>query len=165
MKMQRACFLLGSNLGNRLGLISKALDRLRQDVGGNCKISGVYSTAPWGTHSPEEYLNVAISLDTQYSPEETMQIALQIERELGRIRTGVLNEPRPIDIDLVLFGDLILETEVVTVPHPRMHLRKFVLLPLSEIEPQMVNPVFKMTVAEMLAECPDTLPVDLFTHI
>ena len=94
-----------------------------------------------------------------------MQKALQIERELGRIRTGILNEPRSIDIDLVLFGAVTLNTEVVTVPHPRMHLRKFVLLPLSEIEPHMVNPVLQKTVGEMLAECTDTLPVEIFTHI
>lgn len=165
IKTQRACFLIGSNLGDRLVLISKAIGMLHQRLGDNIKVSGVYATAPWGTLSPEEYLNIAISLDTHYSPLETMQKALQIERELGRIRTGILNEPRSIDIDLVLFGAVTLNTEVVTVPHPRMHLRKFVLLPLSEIEPHMVNPVLQKTVGEMLAECTDNLPVEIFTHI
>jgi len=159
--MERVCLMLGSNLGDRISLINKAIKLIEENVGVNLKTSPVFLTAPWGTDNSLPYLNLALSLSTDKNAEAVLTQILSIEKELGRIRDGSLNAPRTIDIDIVFYGKQILNTENLTLPHPRMHLRRFVLQPLFEIEPDFIHPVLNLSVAELLKSCTDNLAVSL----
>lgn len=160
-KMERVCLMLGSNLGDRNYLISKAIVLIEEQVGVNLKTSSIFLTAPWGTNNPLPYLNLALSLSTDKNAEEVLNQIFSIEKELGRSRDGSLNAPRTIDIDIIFYGKQILNTAKLTLPHPRMHLRRFVLQPLSEIEPDFMHPVLNLSVAELLNNCNDNLAVSL----
>jgi 2-amino-4-hydroxy-6-hydroxymethyldihydropteridine diphosphokinase len=159
--MERVCLMLGSNLGDRISLINKAIKLIEETVGVNLKASPIFLTAPWGTDNSLPYLNLALSLSTDKNADEVLNLILSIEKGLGRSRDGSLNAPREIDIDIVFFGRQIIKTELLTIPHPRMHLRRFVLQPLSEIEPDFIHPVLKLTVAELLNNCNDNLAVSV----
>ena len=100
-------------------------------------------------------MNAVAELDTELSPEELLGASLEVERAMGRLRT-VKDGPRTIDVDLLLQGYLVRDTETLVLPHPRMHLRRFVLVPLCEIAPSVVHPLLGLTMSELLARCPDT---------
>lgn len=153
--------MLGSNLGDRIYLINKAIRLIGEEVGSVLGISSYYHTAPWGTDHPLPYINVAISLNTQQSPEKVLQTILSIEKVLGRTRNGDQNAPRSIDIDMIFYENLIINHKNLTVPHPRMHLRRFVLVPLNEIEPEYIHPVLGLTVKGLLDKCTDNLSVNI----
>ena len=155
------CLMLGSNLGDRIYLINKAIRLIGEEVGDILGISSYYHTAPWGTDHPLPYVNLALSLNTRLSPQEVLKTILSIEKALGRTRNGDLNAPRSIDIDIIFYDNLIINQENLTVPHPRMHLRRFVLVPLNEIESAYVHPILGLTVEEMLAGCTDKLSVNI----
>ena len=159
--MERVCLMLGSNLGDRILLINRAIVLIEEQIGVNLKTSSVFLTEPWGTDNALPYLNLALSLSTNKNAEEVLNLILSIEKELGRIRDGSLNAPRTIDIDIVFYGKQIFNTEKLTLPHPRMHLRRFVLQPLFEIEPDFIHPVLNLSVAELLESCNDNLAVNL----
>ena len=153
--------MLGSNLGDRISLINEAIRLIGEEVGDIQGISSYYHTAPWGTEHLQPYINLALSLNTQQSPEQVLETILSIERVLGRTRNSDQNAPRSIDIDIILYDNLIINQENLTVPHPRMHLRRFVLVPLSEIVPGYVHPIFGITVKELLDKCTDSLGVSI----
>ncbi|HLN53690.1 MAG TPA: 2-amino-4-hydroxy-6-hydroxymethyldihydropteridine diphosphokinase [Lentimicrobium sp.] len=154
--MGRAFLILGSNLGDRRTNINLAISEITLKVGKITAYSSVYETEAWGTNDPLPFLNQVISVETGLSPDDLLQKLLNIEQLLGRKRTGVLNQPRIIDIDILLFGDQIVKTESLTIPHERMHLRKFVLVPLAEIAPSEIHPLFKKSFTELLTECNDS---------
>jgi len=154
--------MLGSNLGDRIYLIDKAIDLIKYQIGSNIKTSSVYSTEPWGTQNPLPYLNAAISLMTSETVEVVLKKIMSIEKKLGRKRDGSLNAPRTIDIDIIFYENLIIKRKKLTIPHPRMHLRRFVLVPLNEIEPDFIHPEFKLSVGELLKNCPDDLSVNIY---
>lgn len=153
--------MLGSNLGDRIYLINKTIELINEQVGNILSVSSLYHTAPWGTEAPQSYLNVALSINTNQSPEEVLETILSIEKLLGRIRNSDRNAPRSIDIDIIFYDDLILNEKDLIIPHPRMHLRRFVLIPLCEIEPDFMHPAFNLTVSELLNTCKDNLGVEL----
>lgn len=159
------CLMLGSNLGDRICLINEAIRLIEDEVGDIIAISSYYQTAPWGTDHPLPYVNVALSLNTQLSPRQVLKTVLTIEKELGRTRSGDQNAPRSMDIDIILYDNLIINQKNLTVPHPRMHLRRFVLVPLSEIEPEYVHPVSGLTVKELLDKCTDKLSVNIINEV
>jgi 2-amino-4-hydroxy-6-hydroxymethyldihydropteridine diphosphokinase len=163
-EMERICLMLGSNLGDRIYLINKAIELIGEQVGVNLKTSAVFLTEPWGTDNALPYLNLALSLSTDKTAVDVLSLILSIEAELGRIRNGSLNAPRTIDIDIVFYGKHIVNTEKLILPHPRMHLRRFVLQPLSEIEPDFIHPVLNLSVAELLNNCTDNLAVNLLEY-
>jgi 2-amino-4-hydroxy-6-hydroxymethyldihydropteridine diphosphokinase len=115
-------------------------------------VSGFYETEPWGFESPNKFLNVAVRLETALSPFDLLAVTEQIERELGRTRTtdGASYRDRTIDIDILLYDDLILDSEKLTLPHPFMHCRLFVVQPLAEIAPRLRHPALKCSMAELL---------------
>ena len=136
--MVKAFLSLGSNMGDRLEYLSKAIDKIAEIQG--CNIlnkSRVYETEPWGYENQEAFLNLCISIETSLSPYELLESLQTIELELDRVRK-IHWGPRTIDIDILLFDDIICEDDKVTMPHPRMSERAFVLIPLYDIEKNLI---------------------------
>ncbi len=152
--MATAYLSLGSNLGDRLRLIQEAVAALTVEAGPVTALSSLYETEPWGFSSPHRFLNVALALETTLSPETLLAVTQHIERDLGRTHKSVDGRyaDRTIDIDLLFVGDAVLDTPALTLPHPRLHLRRFVLEPLCEIAPDLCHPLLRKSVSQLLAE-------------
>jgi 2-amino-4-hydroxy-6-hydroxymethyldihydropteridine diphosphokinase len=144
----RAYIGLGSNLGDRKATIRRALDELAQRTS-VVAVSSFRETEPWGFQEQPPFLNAAAAIETELPPRELLDALLSIERELGRVRDDVRYGPRSIDLDLLLYDELELDEPGLTVPHPRLHERRFALEPLAELEPALVVPG-RGTVSELL---------------
>jgi 2-amino-4-hydroxy-6-hydroxymethyldihydropteridine diphosphokinase len=143
---------LGSNIGDREAALRRAIELLNDRAGNVTAVSSLYDTEPVGYTEQPMFLNAAAKLETQLPPEKLMQTMLGIERELGRDRAASIPKgPRTIDLDLLMYDDLIVDTPQLTVPHPAMHQRRFVLEPLVEIAPDAFHPVLKRSAASLLA--------------
>lgn len=163
------CFSLGSNMGERLENLRQALVMLDHSLGKPMVVSSVYETEPWGVAHHESYLNMAVCYETTWPPEKIYTLISFIEKKLGRVRTVKTIEPRTIDIDTLFYDDQILKTENLTIPHPRIKDRKFVLEPLAEIMENFHDPETGLTIKELLLQCTDTCTVlktdlKLFSH-
>ena len=141
---------LGTNVGNKRRNMITAAALLAERVGDILALSGFYETEPWGFESENFFLIAAVKLKTSFSPLEVLQITQQIEKELGRTEksNGVYHD-RIIDIDILLYGDEVLQIPELTLPHPLMHERKFVMDPLAEIAPFVVHPVLKERIIDL----------------
>lgn len=149
-----AAIALGSNLESALGgreaNLREAVRRV-EALGEMRAVSSFYDTEPVGYVDQPRFLNGALLLATELPPEDLMRELLAIERAIGRDRTGAVPKgPRVIDLDLLLYGNVVIKTDDLTLPHPAMHEREFVLRPLTEIAPEMLHPVLGLTVSEML---------------
>lgn len=153
-----AYLLIGGNIGDRAAHLEQATSLIAGCCGSVVHRSPVYETAAWGNTQQAAFLNQALELYTTCLPEALMSQLLQIEERMGRIR-GERYGPRTIDIDILLFNNDIQSTPLLTLPHPEMHKRRFALQPLADIAPGVQHPVLKKSVADLLAECPDGLPV------
>lgn len=138
---------LGSNLDDRAANLRTAISKLAA-LGTVKAVSAFYDTEPVGLTAQPWFLNCALKLDTEKMPRQLITAILNLEQEMGRQRKQK-NGPRIIDIDILLFGTSVIETAGLTVPHPRMHERRFVLDPLAEIAPDVRHPVFKRTIREL----------------
>lgn len=143
---------LGSNVGDRAGQIGEAISRL-EATGSVVAVSSLYETEPVDLTDQPWFLNCAVALETTLLPKPLMAALLRIEREMGRQRTPKKG-PRTIDIDILLFDDVVMDSPEVTIPHPAMHQRRFVLEPMAEIAPNARHPVMKKTIRELLAALP-----------
>lgn len=153
MLPQTVYFSLGTNLGDREASLRSALLRLHSDACRIQRVSSVYETAPLYITNQPEFLNVVAEARTRLRPVRLLLRTAEIERTLGRRRT-VRNGPRTIDIDILFFGDLIMETPQLVIPHPRLVERRFVLEPLAELAPDLRHPVLRKSVRELLAAAP-----------
>jgi 2-amino-4-hydroxy-6-hydroxymethyldihydropteridine diphosphokinase len=153
---------LGTNLGDREAYLNKAIEFIRKSVGRIDSVSGIYETEPWGFQSENNFLNMVIKVHTDLKPAVLMKRLLLIEGQLGRIRDSRQYKSRTIDIDILLYSNLIINKSTLTVPHPLMQDRKFVLVPLCDIAPEMIHPVLKKTFATLLKECRDNRGVKKF---
>ena len=144
---------LGSNLGDRKTTLRTAIQRL-ETLGRIAGVSSLYETEPVGNLEQPSFLNAVIALDTALAPVDLLAALLGIERDLGRVRSFP-NAPRTLDLDLLLVDDAIIDTPDLTLPHPRLHERPFVLVPLAEIAPELVLPGSGKTLQELLHTLPD----------
>ncbi len=159
--MNSAYLLLGSNMGNSVEIVGLALAILEKECGHISKKSSLYETEPWGFESESNFLNIVVCIETERSALSLLSKIHETEQKLGRTRTNNQYTSRLIDIDILLFNDTIIESEILVIPHPRMHLRQFVLQPLSEIAGDFVHPVFLKSINQLLTECADTKNVVL----
>jgi 2-amino-4-hydroxy-6-hydroxymethyldihydropteridine diphosphokinase len=158
-KESLACFSLGSNLGDRVAYLERASLLLESKVGRLAYCSPMYESASWGYQSDLPYINSCLALYTKKEPLQLMEIALEIEKQMGRSRQGSGYADRVIDIDLLLVNDVIMDHPRLILPHPRMMERRFVLVPLNEILPEMRHPKSGQTISEILKSCPDQSPI------
>src|SRR5688572_5767559 len=149
---------LGSNLGDREANLSRGVRGLRARGLRITARSSVYETEPVGGPAQGADVNAVVQAETSLRPEEVLAACLDAERDAGRVRS-VANAPRTLDLDLLLYGDAVLRSAGLAVPHPRLHERRFVLVPLAEIAPEARHPVLGLTAREMERDCPDTAAV------
>lgn len=140
---------LGSNLDDRLANLKQAVASLSPQMEVKAK-SHIYETPPWGYTDQPKFLNQVVKAKTYLAPEPLLKHLKRLEIALGR-KTSFPNGPRLIDMDILFYDDLVLETPLLTLPHPRLHERGFVLLPLMDIAPNLLHPVSKKSVSEMIA--------------
>lgn len=153
---------LGTNLGDREAYLNRAIELIRKSVGRIDTFSGIYETEPWGFQSENNFLNMVIKVHTDLKPAILMKKLLLIEERLGRIRDSSQYKSRTIDIDILLYSNLIINDSNLTIPHPMMQDRKFVLVPLCDIAPKMIHPVLNKAFVELLKECRDQREVKKF---
>ncbi len=146
----------GSNSGDRLFYLREALRLLNGGFFRVDAVSSVYESEPWGFEDPVSFYNICFSGYVTVNPPVLMRRLLEIEEILGRVRgNGTSYTSRTLDLDILFWDDLLIYSPELDIPHPRAHLRKFVLEPLSEIAPELVHPKFGLSVSELLRKCPD----------
>ena len=146
----------GSNLGNRRENLVSAIGLIEEKLGPILKVSGIYESGAWGYDSKNRYHNQCLLVETDSGTEDCLRKIVEIELILGRERSGSGYSDRIIDIDILFFDTLVMDTGSLKIPHERLALRKFVLLPLAEILPDFEHPVLHKTCRELLEQCPDT---------
>lgn len=148
--MAIAYLSLGTNIGNKRRNMVTAAALLTERVGDILALSDFYETEPWGFESENVFLNAAVMLETSFTPQELLAVTQQIEVEMGRKEKSQGSyHDRIIDIDILMYDELVMQTAELTLPHPLMHERKFVLEPLAEIAPNVIHPVINKTISSL----------------
>jgi 2-amino-4-hydroxy-6-hydroxymethyldihydropteridine diphosphokinase len=161
MQYYEVYLLFGSNLGECAANIANAITQLENQGIKTLKLSSLYQTQPWGNTDQATFLNQAGKFRTIFSPAELMKTILKIEQDMGRVRT-IKWAPRNIDIDILFLGNEIVSQPDLKIPHPEVEKRKFALMPLAEIAPDLMHPVLKKNIKQLLAACTDSMRVDFF---
>ena len=154
----KAFLLLGSNLGNREEILTKAILEIEEKIGAISLKSSIYETLAWGIEDQPAFLNQVITSNTEIKPQQLLTIINNIEKDLGRVRHEKWGE-RLIDIDILYYDNLVIDAKNLSIPHPEIANRKFTLIPLVELAPELVHPILKITQKEMLHSCKDELEV------
>lgn len=154
--MYTTYLLLGSNLGDSRKYISDAILEIEGHLGNISNKSSLYQTGSWGKHDQPDFINQVIELNTNFSPSELLKAILQIELDLGRKRAEKWGS-RTIDIDILLYDDLIINEADLIIPHPYLPVRRFSLMPLCEIAPDLIHPLSGKSFADLLQELSDNL--------
>ena len=149
--------LLGSNTGNRVATLQEAGVLLSAQAGAVVEQSDYYESEPWGFEAPAWFINQALRIETSLTPVALLHATQHIEQRLGRVRTAPsgMYASRPIDIDVLFYGNDIIHTPALTIPHPLLHQRRFALLPLCDIAPNHIHPLLHKTTATLLQQCDD----------
>lgn len=156
--MNKVYLLLGSNLSDPKQQIDFAKNQLEIYIGKIKKQSSLYQTAAWGKRDQPDFYNQVVIIETPLTASPVLKYIFQIENSMGRIRSEK-NAPRLIDIDILFYNNDIIDTEQLSVPHPAIPLRRFVLIPLNELSPLMIHPVLHSSIHELLVTCTDELDV------
>ncbi|NOX46901.1 MAG: 2-amino-4-hydroxy-6-hydroxymethyldihydropteridine diphosphokinase [Chlorobi bacterium] len=163
--MSKVILLLGSNLGNRVEILENAVDAIGESVGIVDKCSSLYQTDPWGFKSENLFLNQVISVETTLSPLDVLHGLQKIENQLGRVRGPSHYESRTIDIDILFYDDLRVDMDQLQIPHPRLHMRRFALIPLLEVVGDFFHPVLNERLDAIAENCSDKSKVELLGKI
>lgn len=155
----RVYLILGGNLGDTASHFERARGLIRERLGLIVQISDIYETDPWGMETEDLFYNQVLCVLSNHHPMKMMRILHDIERDMGRRRSADVIESREIDIDILFIDEMILSEPGLEVPHPRMHLRRFALQPLSDIAPDLVHPIFGINISTLLNKCEDPLHV------
>jgi 2-amino-4-hydroxy-6-hydroxymethyldihydropteridine diphosphokinase len=160
--MNRTYLLTGGNMGNRKDILAKARELINEYCGSILQASSLYETEAWGKTDQPAFLNQALEIDTALNARQLIRWILKVEKMMGRVREEKYG-PRMIDIDILLFNQEIHKYHFLKLPHPEMQHRRFALLPLAEIAPDIVHPVLNKTIIELLDECKDELTVKKYS--
>ena len=160
--MNTAYLLTGGNLGERVHNLAMARELIAAQTGNIIAASSLYETAAWGNTDQPAFLNQAIMIETPLNARQLIRRILKIEKKMGRVREEKYG-PRLIDIDILLFNNEKHNYQFLKFPHPEMQNRRFALLPLAEIAPEIIHPVLKKTITELLQECKDELEVKKYS--
>lgn len=155
----RVTLIFGGNQGDRKALINEAIKEM-SSIGKIERCSSLYETAPWGFESSHSFYNQIVTYETDLLPEEVLDKCQATEQKLGRVRSGVQFTSRTMDIDILFCDSQVINTPRLTVPHPRLAQRNFVLAPLNEIMPDFIHPVMHKTMATLFTESTDTLKAE-----
>ncbi len=153
--MERVVLLLGGNLGDRFALLAEMRREIEANIGHIEIASSLYESEPWGFNHPTKFLNQVAVCKTTLQPLEALESIHDIEGKLGRVRQGEGYSARTADIDILFYGNVSMETVALTIPHPRLHERRFTLLPLAEVCPTLEHPTKKRSILELLECCND----------
>lgn len=151
--------LMGSNLGDRLSHLLDARQHISRQAGKIVTVSSVYRTDAWGNHAQPDFYNQVIEIEPLAEPHLTLLTLLEIEKKMGRVRVEKYGS-RIIDLDILIWKDVIIHQPDLVIPHPQIQYRRFTLEPLAEIAPAFIHPVLKKTSLQLLEECPDELTVN-----
>jgi 2-amino-4-hydroxy-6-hydroxymethyldihydropteridine diphosphokinase len=162
-QLHSAVLLLGSNLGERKNFLEQAAGKIAQQIGSITKISSYYETKSWGLEDQPDFLNQVLVCQTACTAEKTLALCLSIEKELGRNRKEKWGS-RTIDIDILYFNRDIIASGILKVPHPFLQQRRFVLVPLCEVMPDFIHPIYNFSNQQLLEQCTDKLEVILLNH-
>ncbi|SHG82117.1 2-amino-4-hydroxy-6-hydroxymethyldihydropteridine diphosphokinase [Flagellimonas flava] len=161
---QRAYLSLGSNMGNRALVLQKAVLSIHRKAGRVVKVSSIYKSPAMGFEG-EDFLNACIAIDTQNPPEQLLGILLQIEKDFGRERSSTKGySSRTLDLDIIFYTNEIIRNETLSIPHPSMHERNFVLKPLADIAPQFYHPILQKDIRNLLQQCKDRNNLEKTNH-
>ena len=156
--MNKVFIITGGNIGDRMKNLETAEKMIEEQIGHIIQTSKIYETEAWGINDQPSFYNQVLIVETNFSADKVIKKILKIEEDMGRVRT-IKNAARNIDIDILFFNDDIVNEENLTIPHPQMINRRFVLMPLNEIASAKIHPVYNKSVAQLLAECKDELKV------
>jgi 2-amino-4-hydroxy-6-hydroxymethyldihydropteridine diphosphokinase len=160
--MNRLILGLGTNLGDKNSNLEEAIKQIESEIGRLKKKSSVYETQAWGVENQDNYYNMAVEIETRFWPFKVLKMILAIEEKMGRIRSQKW-ESRIIDIDILFFNEISISSENLTIPHPYIQKRRFVLEPVCEITPDYLHPKFRETVAKLLQDCTDESWIERIT--
>lgn len=156
--MNKAYLLIGGNVGDRAGQLIHAQKSIGEKCGNILVVSSTYETAAWGKTDQAAFLNQCLMIETTAEPEELLHQLLEIEKQMGRIRREKYG-PRLIDLDILFYGDKIVDLPRLKIPHPEIQFRRFALAPMLEIAPDFIHPVLKKNIRTLYTECTDPLDV------
>jgi 2-amino-4-hydroxy-6-hydroxymethyldihydropteridine diphosphokinase len=156
--MNKVYLLIGGNMGDRMANLKVAISHIEQQVGNVQLLSSVYETEAWGQTNQPNFFNQALLVHTQLASNELMKKLLEIESLMGRVRTVKMG-PRTIDLDIIYFNNEVITSTLITIPHPKLTERKFVLTPLVEIAPNYIHPILNKSNTHLLKDCGDPLAV------
>ena len=161
--MNQIFLLLGSNLGDKRAVLEQTANIIGFRVGKIFASSSFFETEPWGNTDQPSFVNQVIGVASLLGAKDLLDVCKKIEKEMGR-ETNEKWGPRLIDIDILFFDNDIIESDALSIPHPQLHLRRFTLEPFHEIAPELVHPIFKKTISELLLECTDISEVHKLTR-
>ena len=164
MIMNVAFLGIGTNLGDKENNLSAAIAGIEEKIGKIVKSSSVYATESWGFKTEDEFLNMVLKVETNLIPSELIRRIQMLEASSGRVRSEKQYSSRVIDIDILFYDDLVINEKSLKITHPLLHGRKFVLVPLCEIEAEMIHPVLNKTIASLLKSCKDKSKVLLHSN-
>lgn len=158
--MAKVYLLLGGNMGDKQKVFARATTLLAKRVGKITRRSSIYETEPWGFESDDLFWNQVLELEVDIPPLDVLDMTMEIEHKMGRRRNIHQYYSRVIDIDILFYDDQIVQFPLLVIPHPRIQERKFVLVPLDEIVPDMIHPRLHMSIHQLLSVCKDELKVE-----